>query len=95
MIAIKLNKTNRYVAFSDDCWYDATPYPRYLYKDREEAMNVIQQMHKHYQYYFTLEYDDDTPSEEICTLKKQVKKQVSKMKLGGLNINKLKIKMKI
>lgn len=91
MIGIKLDTSDFYIKWADNHWYETTKTPIYMYKDREEALSVINQMAKHYRYKFTIVYDDNTPSEFISTLKKLKPKSVQKIKVK-LNLNKIKLK---
>ena len=79
------------IKWVDNHWYETTKTPIYMYKDREEALSVINQMAKHYRYKFTIVYDDNTPSEFISTLKKLKPKSAQKI-MVKLNLNKIKLK---
>lgn len=97
MITIRLNKfpdTYRYINYCDDKWYDTAPTPQYIYKDREEAMAVIEAMKRHYQRKFILEYDDGTPSEEIDTMPKPKRKGNAVLKIKSLNFSLKGMKLK-
>lgn len=93
MVGIKLNKSDFYIKWADNLWYETTKTPTYIFKDRAEAMQVIEQMGKHYQYRFTLSYDDGTAEEFISTLKKPKPKSVKKVSVK-LNLKTKKIKLK-
>ena len=42
--------TNRYIAYCDDNWYETSASPIYQYKTREECIDVIMKLGKHYIY---------------------------------------------
>ena len=49
MVGIKLNKSDFYIKWADNLWYETTKTPTYIFKDRAEAIQVVNQMGKHYQ----------------------------------------------
>lgn len=91
MIAIKLPKMNRYIRYNDNCWYESSSTPLFIYPDRTTALKVCEDMAKKYQYHFLLEYDDNTPTESICTLKRLKPKHIANFTLKKLNLSMINI----
>lgn len=49
MYAIRITKTNRYITYCDDCWYEASATPIYMFT-KEQAEKIANTMKNHYVY---------------------------------------------
>lgn len=82
--AVKINETGKYVSRCNDCWYESIGVPLYLYT-KEKALEVVEQMRKHYVYELTIESEDGEKEE----IKYAVKKE-KKISTGGIQIAPIK-----
>jgi hypothetical protein len=57
LFTVKICKTNLFVAWCDDCWYESTTEKRFAFS-YERAKEVTEQMKKHYQYRFEIIGED-------------------------------------
>lgn len=65
MYAIKINKTHRYISYCDECWYETSEVPIYVYT-KDQALAIAEQMKNHYVYSVTIS-DREGNSEIVGT----------------------------
>ena len=59
MFAVRINGKIRYVSYCDECWYETTENPIYIFTE-QEARKIAQQMKSHYVYDISVIAEDGT-----------------------------------